>query len=113
MKTVTVRKMEGGFMGLVFKVYKFCNGLKTLAGYTTYWHTIYLSEARFDDRVLLAHELTHVQQIEQLGIVKFGYQYLKESIKKGYRENRFEVEARLNAKTKTEEMIAKYKIVKK
>lgn len=51
-----------------------------------------------DDRqlILLAHELVHVRQYEELGSLdKFGYQYFKEYERAGqvYRNNRMEKEA--------------------
>lgn len=42
------------------------------------------------------HELTHVQQYQQLGKLKFLFCYLIESIRKGYYHNRFEQQARMN-----------------
>jgi len=43
----------------------------------------------------LMHEMEHVRQYQQLGFVRFLWQYLLESIRKGYHNNRFEVEARM------------------
>lgn len=40
------------------------------------------------------HELTHVKQFRQYGYFRFLYMYLMETLKKGYHENKFEVEAR-------------------
>lgn len=40
------------------------------------------------------HELKHVEQYSQYGIPRFLVLYLLESMKKGYRKNQFEVEAR-------------------
>lgn len=40
------------------------------------------------------HELKHVEQYEALGILSFLYHYIKESLKKGYYKNAFEVAAR-------------------
>ena len=42
---------------------------------------------------LLAHELVHVDQILKLGFFKMMWQYLRESIKNGYANNKFEEEA--------------------
>lgn len=94
MKKVTIKKMNGGFMGCVFWAYKLFTGISNLRGFTTFWHTIYLDENHWYNESLLAHELTHVKQIDDLGIVKFSYKYLVELIKNGYRNNKFEVEAR-------------------
>jgi len=40
------------------------------------------------------HELTHIRQYQQYGLLRFLYLYLLESYKNGYYNNRFEVEAR-------------------
>ena len=40
------------------------------------------------------HELCHVQQFKQHGYLGFIIKYLWESLKKGYYNNQFEVEAR-------------------
>ena len=40
------------------------------------------------------HELEHIRQYKELGFLSFIFQYLWESLRKGYYKNRFEVEAR-------------------
>lgn len=40
------------------------------------------------------HELCHVKQFKQYGTISFIFLYLWESVKKGYTNNKFEVEAR-------------------
>lgn len=42
----------------------------------------------------LKHELCHVRQYKQHGYIGFIARYLWESLKKGYYNNKFEVEAR-------------------
>lgn len=42
----------------------------------------------------LAHELVHVRQFESKGIVNFLYLYLRDWMKHGYYNNRYEIEAR-------------------
>lgn len=42
----------------------------------------------------LCHELKHVEQYRQYGMVSFLWLYLVSSLKHGYKQNRFEVEAR-------------------
>jgi hypothetical protein len=42
----------------------------------------------------VCHELAHVQQFEKYGYFKFLILYLAESIRKGYRQNRYELEAK-------------------
>jgi hypothetical protein len=40
------------------------------------------------------HELKHVEQYEQLGLLRFLWEYAIESVRNGYWNNRFEIEAR-------------------
>ena len=60
--------------------------------------TIYLWNATKEDLInnkkWLRHELVHVQQFLRYGFLPFIFMYLWESVKKGYYQNKFEVEAR-------------------
>ena len=47
-----------------------------------------------DSPAWLQHELKHIEQYKRYGYIRFILLYLVESIKKGYKNNRFEVEAR-------------------
>lgn len=49
----------------------------------------FLSDARW-----VAHERAHLAQFRRHGAVRFVLMYLWESARRGYRDNRFEVEAR-------------------
>ena len=62
-------------------------------GSTIHLHNISRQQFLQDER-LMKHELCHVRQYQETGFFPFIWKYLVESIKKGYRENRFEVEAR-------------------
>ena len=42
----------------------------------------------------LKHELKHIQQFHEHGFLPFIYKYLIESLRNGYYNNRFEIEAR-------------------
>ena len=42
----------------------------------------------------VVHELVHVRQFRQYGFLGFGFLYILESVRNGYRNNRFEIEAR-------------------
>lgn len=42
----------------------------------------------------LKHELCHIEQYRRYGTCRFVFMYLGETLKKGYRQNKFEVEAR-------------------
>lgn len=51
-------------------------------------------EEFLQNKTWLRHELCHIQQFRQHGLVGFIVKYVWESIKKGYYNNKFEVEAR-------------------
>lgn len=61
-------------------------------------NTIHLWNVRREDflahKTWVAHEITHVQQFRRYGLVGFCILYLWESARRGYDNNRFELEAR-------------------
>lgn len=59
----------------------------------TIGRTIYL-RGRYGSSYLHAHEFMHVLQWEDHGRLGFAIRYLWESLRHGYHNNRFEVEAR-------------------
>ena len=63
-------------------------------GWTSFWNTIYLHPDHLGDKPLIRHELKHIEQIEAEGRLKFGIKYLYYTIKYGYWNNPYEVEAR-------------------
>lgn len=46
-------------------------------------------------RALIAHELEHVRQIEELGLIRYWARYLRLLIRRGYERHPMEAEARL------------------
>ena len=68
-------------------------GAAIVFGKTIYLHNI-SREQLLNDTRLMRHELCHVRQYKQYGFLPFLYKYLLESIRKGYTNNKFEVEAR-------------------
>lgn len=60
--------------------------------------TIHLSGVSRDEflrnREWVCHELKHVEQFRENGVVLFLLRYLIESARRGYEQNRFEVAAR-------------------
>lgn len=66
-------------------------GARTVAG-VTLWRTIWLAPRTALDPALLLHEFRHVQQFE--GSPAFPLRYLWESLTRGYRDNRYEADAR-------------------
>lgn len=77
---IAARKMKSEKMAMV-------------VGRTIYLHNT-PKEEFLQNRRWLRHELAHIRQFQALGVVGFLYQYLVESVRKGYYNNRFEVEAR-------------------
>ena len=58
-------------------------------------HLFGVSKTDFlQDEKWLKHELCHIRQFKQYGYLNFVVKYLWESLRKGYYNNRFEVEAR-------------------
>ncbi|MEJ7627642.1 MAG: DUF4157 domain-containing protein [Ferruginibacter sp.] len=61
-------------------------------------HTIHLyntsSEEFLKNTCWVKHEMCHIRQFREHGFVPFVIKYLLESLKKGYYNNKFEVEAR-------------------
>lgn len=60
--------------------------------------TIHLHKTNREDFLAnerwLKHELCHLKQFKEHGFFPFIYKYLLESIKRGYRNNKYEIEAR-------------------
>lgn len=75
-------------------LYTKANGFNKLNGWASFWHTVYIATDKLYDLKVIAHECQHIKQIDDLGILKFTYKYLKETIKNGYRNNKYEIEAR-------------------
>ncbi len=64
--------------------------------------TVHLSGASraefLADPEWVAHEEVHLRQVRELGLGRFLWEYLLESARVGYYQNRFEVEAREGAR---------------
>lgn len=52
------------------------------------------SEEFLNNETWLRHELVHIRQFREHGFLKFIILYLMESIRHGYYNNKFEIEAR-------------------
>jgi len=61
-------------------------------------HTIHLYNTSSDEFLKntswVKHEMCHIRQFREHGFVPFMIKYIFESLKKGYYNNKFEVEAR-------------------
>jgi hypothetical protein len=69
------------------------NAVAMVLGKTIHLHNTTKTEFLKDER-WLKHELCHINQFNEHGYIGFILKYLRESILKGYYNNRFEVEAR-------------------
>lgn len=61
----------------------------------TLWRTVFLAPKLSPDAELLLHELRHVHQFQER--LTFPFEYLWESLRHGYHQNRFEADARAYA----------------
>lgn len=72
--------------------------LKSASAAIVIGNTIHLYNTSKKDFLLnqkwLKHELCHIRQFRQYGMVRFIFMYLYESIKNGYYQNKFEAAAR-------------------
>jgi hypothetical protein len=69
------------------------NNVAIVIGKTIHLHNTSKQNFLKDER-WVKHEFCHVKQFQQYGFVNFIAKYLWESIKSGYYNNKFEVEAR-------------------
>jgi hypothetical protein len=69
------------------------NSVAMVLGSTIHLHNTTKEEFLQNER-WLKHELCHINQFKKYGYINFLTQYLWESIRKGYYNNKFEAEAR-------------------
>lgn len=75
-------------------VYKFPWFWGRFWGITLYPFILFRDRKEHVTEAMFRHEWEHVRQIRYLGWFKFYWQYLRESMKVGYTDNKFEVTAR-------------------
>lgn len=80
--------------GLLPRLGGWCLGRRSVSGITL-WRTIWLAPDAPHAAELLLHELRHVQQFHAQAI--FPLRYIWESVRHGYRQNRYEIDARAYA----------------
>ena len=81
--------------GIALRVGGWCLGLPTVAAITL-WDTIWLADPHTPDPELLLHELRHVHQFQDDRA--FPLRYLWRSLRDGYWNNAYEVDARRYAR---------------
>ncbi|HEY9479232.1 MAG TPA: hypothetical protein VIP79_04055 [Gemmatimonadaceae bacterium] len=80
--------------GLPVRVGGWALGQRTVAAITL-WRTVFVAPGVALEAELLLHELRHVHQFEASTV--FPIRYLWESVRRGYRANRYETDARTYA----------------
>lgn len=105
---ITVNIKENSWLALLAAKKLHVDKVAIVVNQTIYLHNC--SKVDFlNNRKWLLHELKHVQQYQQLGTVRFIFSYLYESMVKGYKHNRFEMEARIAEQE--EALLSRYNIV--
>lgn len=70
-----------------------CNKVAIVIGRTIHLHNT--SQQEFlEDKQWLLHELKHIEQFRRHGFIRFIFLYLLESVRHGYTNNKYEIEAR-------------------
>ena len=85
--------------GLALRVGGWCLGLRTVAAITL-WDTIWLADPVRSHPELLLHELRHVHQFQDDRA--FPLRYLWRSLRDGYWNNAYEVDARQYARDRVD-----------
>lgn len=70
-----------------------CNSVAIVVGRTIHLHNV-TKEEFLNNKPWLRHEVAHVKQYMELGIIRFIASYLIQSLKKGYENNYYEIQAR-------------------
>ena len=83
--------------GLPLRIGGWSLGATTVSGFTL-WRTIWVEPRFIWEAELLLHEIRHVQQFQ--ASVSFPMRYIWESLRRGYYQNSFEVDARQYASTR-------------
>lgn len=93
MKELTVNIKENSWLAKIAAKKLHSNSVAMVLGNNI--HLYNTSKEEFlQNTKWVKHELCHVQQFKQHGFTGFIIKYVWESIKKGYYQNKFEVEAR-------------------
>jgi len=88
-----IRIKENSFLAKLAARKLRCRNMALVLGSTIYLYNV--SEADFRrDKAWWRHELTHIRQFRRYGFLPFLVYYLWESLRHGYYNNKYEVEAR-------------------
>jgi hypothetical protein len=105
MKSVSI-KQNSWIAALAARRLKYTH-VAMVIGKTIHLHNINTAEFIRNKRWLI-HELKHVDQFHEYGFFRFLWLYLKEYLRSGYYQNKYEIEARV-AET-DESLLKKYDI---
>ena len=89
--------------GLFVRIGGWCLGTSSVAGITL-WRTVWLAPGVHPRPHLLLHELRHVHQFGERWL--FPLQYMWQSLRHGYRRNRFETDAEHFAHQRVDAVLA-------
>jgi hypothetical protein len=84
---------EGSFIARIAAKKLGCNQVAIVIGQTIHLHHTSTHEF-LANKGWVRHEMMHLQQFRRYGTLKFIFLYLLESIRNGYYNNCFEIEAR-------------------
>lgn len=93
MKKSTIKIREGSWVAKLAAKKLATAKVAIVIGHTIHLHNTTREEFETDER-WVKHELCHIRQYEKYGFFNFMVRYLWESLRKGYYNNRYEVEAR-------------------
>jgi hypothetical protein len=92
-KNLTYKIKENSFVARIAALKLRSRQVAIVFGSTVHLHNTSKEEFLADKRWLL-HELKHIEQFKRHGYFTFIFLYLAESIKHGYTNNKYEIEAR-------------------
>ena len=84
---------ENSFIARLAAIKLGSKNVAIVIGNTIHLHNTHRHEFLQDKRWLL-HELKHIEQFQRYGFIRFIFLYTWESIRKGYTNNKYEIEAR-------------------
>src|SRR6187200_3100398 len=83
---------ENSFLAKLAAMKLKTSGVALTLGNKIHLHNV-TSEQFLNDEKWVNHELIHVMQFRKYGYIRFICMYMIESLKKGYYDNKFEIEA--------------------
>jgi len=90
---ITVKIKENSRLAKIAARKLRCSSVAMVMGKTIHLHNS-SKEDFLNNQRWVRHEIAHVKQFAELGLIKFLVLYLLETFNKGYKDNSFEVEAR-------------------